>query len=192
MQDPDLADYSGLGLLVVDMQPGFLDACQNPRAIINRVRFAVRAAELLGIQVFFTEQAPEKLGNTIGEILEFSDGPVFPKTAFSALRADEMDAYLDEEQFSHLLICGIETPICIYQTALDTLARDIQVTLLSDAIGQRRPEDVTPVLVTLREAGCTILPSESVFYSILGDALHADFRPFTALVKEAAMNHPEG
>ncbi len=187
MQDPDLADYSGVGLLVVDMQPGFLDACDDPQRIIDRVRFAIRAAELLGIQVFFSEQAPEKLGNTIGELLEFSDGPVFPKTAFSALRATEMDAYLDEEAFSHLLICGIETPICIYQTALDALSRDIQVTLLSDAIGQRRPEDAPPIFTTLREAGCTILPSETVFYSILGDALHADFRPFTALVKEA--NH---
>ncbi|MGF1531761.1 MAG: isochorismatase family protein [Puniceicoccaceae bacterium] len=187
MRDTDMADYSGLGLLVVDMQPAFLAACTSPSRVLSRVRFAIRAAELLGIQVFFSEQVPEKLGKTVEELLEFSDGPVFPKSAFSALRAPEIDSYLDEESFSHLLLTGIETPICIYQTALDALARDLQVTLLSDAIGQRRDQDVPQVLQTLREAGCNILPSETVFYSIIASSFHADFREFSDLVKEAQL-----
>ena len=186
MENEELVDYSGIALLVLDMQPAFLDACSHPALLRNRVRFAVRAADLLGLEVIFTEQAPERIGRTIPELREFSDGPVFGKRSFSALRCPELNAFRESEGIHHLLITGIETPICVYQTAIDAIGMDIEVTVLSDAIGQRRDADRDPTLTVLREAGCHILPSEAVFYSILGSADHPDFRAFTDLVKEAS------
>jgi nicotinamidase-related amidase len=84
-----------------------------------------------------------------------------------------------------LLLAGIETSICIYQTALHALGADIGVTLLSDCISERRLEDRTPVLEQLLSMDAHILPSETIFYSLLGSAEHPKFRELNDLVKEA-------
>ena len=68
--------------------------------------------------------------------------------ADDAVRAE----LLDQRQISHLLLCGIETPVCIYQTALDALRAGVQVTLLADAIGARRADDAAACLEALAAA----------------------------------------
>lgn len=186
MNDSDKAnELPGLGLIVVDMQEGFLRPIPEAEALTRRVSFSIHAARLLGVPVFLTEQVPEKLGPTIESIREAApDAPVFPKTAFSGFGAEGLNEALRVRGIHHVLLAGIETPICIYQTALGALAEELEVTLLSDATGCRRAEDVAPVQAMLRQAGAHILPSETVFYAAVGDATHGDFRAFTKLVKE--------
>ena len=84
-----------------------------------------------------------------------------------------------------MLLAGIETSICIYQTALQALSANIGVTLLSDCISERRIEDRAPVLEQLLSMDAHVLPSETIFYSLLGSAEHPQFREFNKLVKEA-------
>lgn len=186
MEVDDLAD--GLVLLVIDMQASLLKSVDPDGILLKRVEFAVSVAKLLGIRVIFTEQVPEKLGPTVPALIEAAGGSdkalVFPKTAFNALGAPGIDRVFADLSDSHLLLAGIETPICIYQTALDGLARDFQITLLSDCLGARREDDVAPVMRVFAGAGGTILPSETVFYSILNDAGHPQFRALNELVKQ--------
>lgn len=179
---------SGLAMMVLDMQPPFIRAMYNGGDLERRCRFAIRAATLLGIPVFFTEQVPDKLGHTAEELLAAAPGAtVFAKTTFSALGAEGLPEFLAENGIHHLLIAGLEVPVCIYQTVLACANEDIEVTLLSDCISARRVEDAQTVLRTLAapDSGCHILPSESIFYSILGAADHPAFRAYTQLVKEA-------
>lgn len=166
------------------MQEGFLRAIPGRDALVARVAFAVRAARLLGWPVRFSEQVPEKLGTTIPE-LEPSSEEVFAKTAFSAFGAAGLGDTLRAASIHHLLLAGIETPICVYQTAVEALRRDFDVTILTDAVGARRPNDAAAALIELRSAGCHAVPAETVFYSLLGDAQHAAFKAFTQLVKAA-------
>ena len=175
-------------LLAVDLQPAFLAAIPGGERTLRRAAFAVSAAQGLGLPVAFTEQVPAKLGPTAPSLLALAPGaPVFAKETFSAL-ADEIirGALLEERRIGHLLLCGIETPICIHQTALDARRAGIEVTLLSDAIGARRTEDAEACLEALRSAGVHVIPSETVFYSLLGSARHPFFRDFTKLVKAHA------
>jgi len=176
----------GLGLLVVDMQEGFLKAIPASERLQKRVEFVVRAAQLLSIPTFFTEQVPEKLGATLPALIEAAGGdvPVFPKTAFSAFGADGLPETLRKMDIEHLLLCGIETPICIYQTVLEGQQEECGMTLLTDAIGHRREADAQYALRAMDTAGAHLLPSETVFYSMLGDAGHPSFRDFSKLVKE--------
>ena len=100
-------------------------------------------------------------------------------------------ATIDTEAFakaevSQLLICGLEIPVCVYQTAMDALREGMGVTILSDAVTGRRSEDGQACLAALRAAGAHVLPTETVFYAMLGDATHPQFRAFTELVKQAA------
>lgn len=176
-----------VALLVLDMQPAFLKVVDAAEPLFRRVQFAIGAARLLGIEVIFTEQVPEKMGVTDEFLTALAPhAKVFPKTAFSGLGAEGLEDYLRSRGIAHLLIAGIETPICVYQTATAALREDFDVTLLGDAISCRRPADAAAVLPALREAGAHILPSETVFYSILQDAADPRFREFTQLVKSGS------
>ncbi len=179
----------GAALLAVDLQSNLLAALPAPAASAVRARagLALAAAQALGIPVFFTEQVPAKLGPTAPALRALaSTAPVFPKNAFSALAEDALLAALRAAQIEHLLLIGLETPVCIYQSALGALAEGFQATILSDAVGARRPDDHAACLAALRHSGVTVLPTETVFYALLHDAAHPQFKAFTHLVKSHA------
>lgn len=183
MSDP----IQHLGLLFIDLQDPFLRGLPDPEAFIRRNQFALRAADLLGVAVAATEQLPEKLGPTTTALSDAwgPNTPVFEKSSFSALDANGLPRWIEANQIEHLLLAGIETPICIYQTALQALGEDLGVTLLSDCISERRIDDRAPVLQQLLSMGAHILPSETIFYSLLDGADHPQFKEFTGLVKAA-------
>jgi len=172
-------------LLCVDMQPKFVAAVVDGIRVRRRCEFAVAAAIGLGIPVAFTEQVPQKLGATAPELLELAPrAPVWPKNTFSALADDGIrDALMRQRDVQHILLCGIETPVCVYQTAIAALADDLEVTILSDAVGGRRPDDARVCLDALVRAGAHVLPSETIFYALLRDVGHPSFRSYTQLVK---------
>lgn len=172
-------------LAVIDMQPGFLKAIPGSDVVARRCTFAVRAAGLTEIPVVFTEQVPHKLGPTDPALAAMAlNAPAFAKDTFSALADPAFSAELKRRATTHLLLCGIETPVCVFQTALGARNLGMQVTVLSDCVGARRADDASEVLRYLATKGCHVLPSEAVFYSVLGSATHPRFREFTALVKQ--------
>jgi nicotinamidase-related amidase len=177
----------GLVLLLVDVQDALLRALPASGVkLARRCAFAAEAARLLGIPIALTEQAPEKLGATNAAIRAAAgaDAPVFAKTAFSALGAAGLAEWLGARGATHLLVAGLEIPVCVYLTVLDAVAADFDMTVLPDACGGRRPDDAAPAWHMMEAAGARLLPSETIFYSILRDAAHPAFRDFTALVKQ--------
>ena len=175
----------GALLLCIDMQPVFVCAIADGAKLQRRCEFVIAAAHGLGLAIAFTEQVPQKLGGTAPELLALAFGaPVFGKNTFSAFADDGIrDALVRDREVEHLLLCGIETPVCVYQTALGALAAKLQVTVLSDAIGARRADDADVCLAALARAGAHVLPSETVFYSLLHDVKHPFFKAYTQLVK---------
>ena len=175
-----------LGLLLIDFQDVFLKEIPDRERLLKRSTFALKAAELLGVSVAVTEQIPEKLGATTEVLRSYWDvnTPVFDKSAFSAFEAEGLNRWIESNQIDHLLLAGIETSICVYQSALQALGADIGVTLLSDCISERRLEDRAPVLEQLLSMDAHVLPSETIFYSLIGSAEHPQFREFNELVKE--------
>lgn len=180
----------GAALLAVDLQDTLLGVLPGATATSVRARagLALAAATAFGIPVIFSEQVPEKLGPTAAALRKLAPAaPVFAKNTFSAVADSGLLDALRERQIEHLLIIGLETPICIYQTALGALAEGFQVTVLSDAVAARRSDDHAACLASLRHAGVHVLPVETVFYALLHDAGHGLFRAFTGLVKEASL-----
>lgn len=172
-------------LLCIDLQPVFLAAICDSQRVHWRCSFALEVAKGLGLPVVFTEQVPAKLGGTAEDLLALIDQPVaLGKDAFSAFGNKAIAAHLKAGGTKELLLCGIETPVCVYQTARDALAAGYHVTVLADCVGARRAGDADAVLAHLARAGCTVLPAETVFYALLGNAHHPFFRDFTRLVKK--------
>ena len=184
MSDP----INHLGLLCIDLQDAFLKAIPDREALLRRCRFAIEAAELLGVSIAATEQLPGKLGTTNESLtaLWADETPIFSKGSFSALEAEGLQRWIEASQIDHLLLIGIEVPICIYQSAVQALGDDLGVTLLSDCVSQRRPEDREAVFQQLLAMEAHILPSETIFYSLLGSAEHPMFHDYTKLVKAAS------
>lgn len=182
MSDP----INHLGILFIDFQDVFLNTIPDHKRLLKRVCFTAEAATLLGCSAAITEQVPEKLGTTTAELGQClpEDTPLYGKRTFSAFEADGIDRWIETNQIDHLLIAGIETSICVYQTAVQGLGQDIGVTLLSDCISERRPEDREPILQQLLSMDAHVLPSETIFYSLLGSAEHPKFKAFTQLVKK--------
>lgn len=179
----------GALLLCLDLQPVFLRAVAEGPRILGRCRFAVASARGLGIAVAFTEQVPGKLGATDPTLLALVDRPdVHAKETFSALApaSPVRGRILDGGGTEHLLLCGVETPVCVYQTALDALQSGLAVTVLSDCVGARREADARVCLDALARLGAHVLPSETVFYSIVAGASHPFFKSYTELVKKHA------
>lgn len=173
-------------LLCLDLQPVFLRLVAGGDAVLRRCKFAVAAARGLGIPVAFTEQVPARLGGTEPAILALAENPeVHPKDTFSALAAGSpvRRALTERRGLERLVICGVETPVCVFQTAADALKGGLAVTVLSDCVGARREADARVCLDALARAGAEVLPSEALFYSLLGGAAHPFFRGYTELVK---------
>jgi nicotinamidase-related amidase len=173
-------------LLCLDLQPALLRAVGDGERVLRRCAFAVASARGLGIPVAFTEQVPAKLGGTEPSLLGLAATPeVHPKDTFSALAAGSpaRRALTEGRSLGRLLVCGVETPVCVYQTAVDALKFGLAVTVLTDCVGARREADARACLDALARSGAQLLPSETVFYSLLGGAAHPFFRGYTQLVK---------
>jgi nicotinamidase-related amidase len=179
------APFAGALLLCVDLQPIFLKAVQKPDVLLRRASFAIQAAQGLSLPVAFTEQAPQKLGGVAPELLSLVKKPtLYSKTTFSAFADDAICEAIKKSDVEHLILCGLETSVCIYQTALDAVDNNLQVTILSDAVSARRSDDAEVCLRSLARHGIYTLPSETVFYSLLGGTKHPFFKSFTELVKK--------
>jgi nicotinamidase-related amidase len=180
------AAREGTLLLCVDMQPVFVRAVADGAAVLGRCRFAVAAAQGLGIAVAFTEQVPGKLGGTDPSLLALVRSPeIHAKSEFSALGpGSAVLAAAAARGVSHVLVCGVETPVCVFQTAMDALRAGLAATILSDCVGARRSADAAACLDLLSRSGARVMPSETLFYGLLEDAKHPFFREFTELVKK--------
>lgn len=172
-------------LLCIDAQPVFLGAIAEGARVQRRCEFAIAAARGLGLPVLFTEQVPAKLGATAPALTALAPtAAVLAKNTFSAFADDAIhDAIVRDAGAEHLLLCGLETPVCVYQTAIAAIAEGLDVTVLSDAVGARRPDDARDCLAALARAGAHILPTETVFYALLHNTGHPFFKAYTQLVK---------
>lgn len=179
---PELVGLTGL---VLDAQPRLLGGIERSEALINSIEVFARSMNSIGVPLCVTEQVPEKLGTTEGGILEAcSASLLLSKDTFSAFGCPDFEKWINDHGGDHLLITGIETPICVYLTAVDAVRRGLTVTVLTDCVGCRRPEDGKWALRKLENLGCHLLPLESLLYAMLKSAQHEEFRSISALVKD--------
>ena len=184
-------ELPGLALICLDIQEPFLRALNGADEFLRRCDLAISAAVRLEIPIIFTEQVPEKLGPTLPAIRATApDAPVYEKHHFSCFGAEGLETHLNEREIHHLLVTGLETPICVYQSVIEAINKGLEVTVLADCVGARRPADAETALRAMSGAGAHVLPVETILYSILGHTGHPCFRDITALVKQHTPPRP--
>lgn len=178
---------SGIASVVMDLQPKLVSSFDQMKAdnLLKSVNLMVHAMQFLEIPILVTEQAPEKLGHTLPQVFDGLPLPLsFQKDTFSAFGSYSFCQWIEEHEVEQLLLSGVETSICIYLTALDAMARNLGVTILSDCVAARRSKDGADALMELRDAGVHILGVETVLYSIMSSSSHPKFREISKLVIE--------
>ena len=169
---------------MIDMQEAFRPVISNFSEIASRIAVLVEGFQLLNVPVLVTEQYPKGLGRTIEEITSKHDGlePI-EKLTFSACGVDEFDMRLREKHVEQVAICGIETHICVSQTAHDLLAAGYQVHLICDATGTRLPHNRDVAIGKLEKAGAIISSVESALFELCARAGTPEFKAIQRLVK---------
>lgn len=172
------------GLVVVDLQERLLPAIfEREQVVQNSVRL-IRGAAVLGLPVVATEQYRKGLGATVPEVAAAITGFVpLQKLAFSACGAKGFAEALVEKNVSEVLLCGIETHVCVCQTGLDLLDAGFEVFVAADAASSRTLENHRMGLERLRQAGATLVSTEMALFELLEKAGTEEFKQMLSLVK---------
>jgi len=170
-------------LLVVDVQERLIRVMPEPERLVRRIEQLLRASQILQVPVFVTEQVPEKIGPTVEPLRSLLPGAPHPKSSFSCWGCESLKGALSSCGRSTVIVAGIETHVCVYQTVRDLLARDFRVLVVADAVDSRSSTDRQVALDRMRQAGAEVVTVEMLLFDLLGDATHPKFRTIHALVK---------
>ncbi len=180
----ELMNAHETGLLVVDVQEKLLEVIPRQVEIVWNIGRLLDAAEVLGVFRTATEQNPEKLGPTSPELSKRLDTPV-AKLAFSsgATCSPSLEVWKSDGRY-RVLVCGIETHVCIAQTAFDLLADGWMVYVAVDAVGSRYDIDHATALRRMESAGVVLTSTEAALFEWCRVAGTPEFRKVSALAKE--------
>lgn len=182
-RSPELMNPSETGLLVVDAQEKLLAVIPRRAEVVWNTRRLLDAAATLGVATAATEQYPEKLGGTASELRERL-GTIPDKLAFSACACDSIfESWRAEGRF-RVLVTGIETHVCVMQTAFDLAADGWLVYVAVDAVATRHDVDHQTALRRMETAGIVLTTTEAAMFEWCRVAGSPEFKTISALSKE--------
>ena len=172
-------------VLVVDVQERLAPA-MPPEALARVVKYAralAGAAKELGLPVLATEQYPKGLGETVPELREVLPEPPLVKMHFSCGADAAFAAALESTQRRQVIVCGMETHVCVFQTCRDLVSMGYEVHVCADAVSSRTEEHRRVGLELCREAGAIVTTAETAIFDLLHLAGTDVFRRVAPLVK---------
>ena len=173
-------------LLVVDMQEKLLPPIWEKERLVRNVQLLIRLAGILKIPVVVTVQYAKGLGNTVPEIASLLPGnPPVDKLTFSCFGSDVFCSLLKRlpGQRTTALLCGMETHICVMQTALGALREGYLVHVASDAVSSRTELNWKIGLDRMRAAGAILSSTEMMIYELLRSSGAPAFRELLPYLK---------
>lgn len=171
-------------VVVVDVQPKFMEGCLHYEKTLGRVKFLVECANWLEVPVVATVQYPERMGGTEEELDAMIEGPALAKLSFSCCGNEDFLMRIKNSGAMQVILVGCETQICVCQTALDLLSVGLEVYLAMDAITGRSEEATKLTVKRLRDAGAWICHTESAVYEWMEQAGTDEFRDVLKIVKK--------
>lgn len=185
MPHQNILETGNCVLLVVDVQEAFRGPIGNFEIIAANISRAAAGLSMLGVPVIVTEQYPKGLGPTAEEIrLSLpDDSPVCEKSSFSAFGSRDVRIKLEDAGARQVILCGVETHVCVNQTAHDLLHSGYAVHLLTDCVGSRFDGDREAALAKMNAAGVIASSVEMSLFELMQGSTHEMFREVQALIK---------
>jgi len=171
-------------LVLIDVQGKLATLMHRREELYCSLQILIKGVQILGMPIFWLEQYPKGLGPTIPEVADLLEGQhPAAKVCFSACGQPEFMEQLRACGRKLLLLAGIETHICVYQTARDLLAQGYHVEVVADAVSSRTPENRQIGLDKMARAGAEITSVEMALFELLRQADTPEFRKIAPLVK---------
>ncbi len=181
----ELLDRARSALVLIDIQERLFPRVYEHRRVLSRIDLLIFAARLLHVPILLTEQYPKGLGKTIHEIQQaLPETQPLEKMDFSCVPAPGFRERLSSLQRDQIVLAGIETHVCVAQTALDLSSQGERVFVVADATASRRPLDAQTALQRLDRNGLTIITAESVVFEWLRRAGTEEFKVLQPKLKE--------
>ena len=172
-------------LIVIDIQEKLFPfmAEEYRKGMLRYVPVLLAAAKELALPVTVTEQYRKGLGRTIPELRPLIEGlPNFEKVEFASTEVEQVVARLAQNNRKQVIVCGMETHICVYQTALGLRQLGYDVHLVADAAGARFPLNHETGLRLMDQAGCRITTTETVLFQLLEKAGTEAFKKLQKMI----------
>ena len=169
-------------LIIIDIQEKIIRPIFNKDSIIKNIKKLINAYQILEENIFVSEQNPSKLGTTIPELSPKARFIKIEKMDFSLGNIQKFLKELENKKITNLIICGIETHICIQQTVLDSLEGGFEVFVVSDAMSSRNKIDHEVALNRMIQRGANITTTESIIFELCKTADRKEFKEIRNII----------
>jgi nicotinamidase-related amidase len=180
----ELLNQENTGLLIIDVQEKLMEVMGRKQEIVENIIKLLHLSELFNLPLILTEQYPRWLGPTLKEIQEFLPAyePI-TKMHFNCCDVDAFNDRLEGERLQSVIVTGVESHICVFQTCICLLQRGYAVHVPQDAVDSRTDDNWRVGLELLREAGAFITSTETIIYQIMGKAGTKEFKKMLKILK---------
>lgn len=171
-------------LLVIDVQERLVNALDK-NVVVKKTSTLTQAATILGIPTIATEQYPKGLGSTIDVIKQTfaKDTHIIEKSAFSAVKEKGFMDVLKSFNRKQIIICGIETHVCVHQTVADLISEGFEVYVAKDACASRGKYEFKQGIDRMEANGAKISCVEIILFEWLKSAKNPNFKEVQTLIK---------
>jgi nicotinamidase-related amidase len=174
-------------LLAIDLQERLLPAIQDHARVVHNSVALLRLARILELPVILTTQYQRGLGPTVAAVLaEVPEPQPLDKTSFGCFGDEAFRARLQALGRKQLVVCGVETHICVAQTVLGAVEAGYEIHVAADATGARSEANRDVGLRRMERAGAVLSSTEMAIYELLGRSDSADFKRMLPFIKEQA------
>ncbi len=170
-------------LIIIDMQDRILNGIENRQTIYWNTKRLIKVAQIMRLSTFYSEQVPEKLGGTSKGLKSSKHCVIYRKNSFSLINAKRIFNIWEKKGVENLIICGIETHICIQQSVIDLLSLKYNIFLAADAVGSRNKLDHEFALKRMDKLGCTISTTEAIMFELCKSSKNNVFKEISNLAK---------
>ncbi|NLK99621.1 MAG: hydrolase [Clostridiales bacterium] len=170
-------------LLIIDIQEKLVPVMKYKDQVINNNKILINAASEMNFPIIVTEQYPKGLGGTVQEILDMiKEENVFAKNSFTAY-IDEVKEALKSLGRKKVLVTGMETHICVFQTVRDLINDGYEVFLVKDAVASRTKSNYLNGLDLMKALGAVITNTETAVFDLLKVSGTPEFKVMSKLIK---------
>ncbi len=170
--------------LLIDVQERLVPVMDKKEETVAESVRLIEGLKILEVPIMPLRQYPKGLGDYIPEISEaLGEHEPSDKLTFSAYDAEELATRVDSYGKKNILIFGMETHICVQQTALDLLAKGYNVMIVTDCVTSRKPESTAIALRRMEAEGALLTTTESILFELLRAAGSESFKKISKLIK---------
>lgn len=178
-----MLDSARCGLMVVDVQGELASMVADSERVIGRIEKLVQCCNLLNVPVVWLEQYPAGLGVTVPSIAEHITTAPLEKVHFNAMQEPHIEKAVLASGCQQWLVVGIETHICVYQTVIGLLDAAMEVTVVTDCVSSRTPDNRSLAIAKIHSEGAKLTSFEMAVFELLKSSNNPMFKHVLKFIK---------